>query len=260
MDTFDFTRPPIVDDDARTRELQRLALAADRAALTFTSLLRRPVRARSAPRDDLTGRPPNQRWFTFDDHPCPLRLGLGDAELTGLAEVFMGAPGGKPERATTSLELRVLLPRLAQVLEPVHDASCGRRTESGRLEEFDPTTSDRPEDAGWLEIVLTLDGLEYPMFVPLASRVAATASVSNRADNIVGEVPLRLDIVLRPTLLSAAEVATLAVGDVLRTGHPTALPFVGRIDGRKVLTAQFHPGTRMLAVDVDALAGEELEQ
>jgi hypothetical protein len=261
MDAFDFTRPPVIDDDARTRELQRLGLGAERAALTFTSLLRRTVRARATPRDDLVVRPPNVRWFTYSDHACPVRIGMGDPELTGLAEVFMGAPGGKPERAATALELRVLLPRLTQVLESLHEASCTRRGDGGRLEEIDPDTIDREvDDTSWLELLFVLDGVEFPMFLPLASRVAVATSVPGRADGIVGEVPLELDIALRPTLLSAAEVATLAVGDVLRTGHPTALPFVGRIDGRRILTAQFHPGTRMLSVDVVSLAGEEIEQ
>ena len=64
------------------------------------------------------------------------------------------------------------------------------------------------------------------------------------------EMPVRLSVEAEPIRIPTRDVAGLAVGDVLRLGHPVDQPLVGRVGGAEILAGHLGRRGRRLALQV----------
>ncbi len=259
MEPFDFSHRRPLDEQAAGAIRESLTTAATRSALILAALLRRTVTgtcedlAEPEP-GSLTA--PERLWLRVGDVLlAPLR-----GTVTGLAEVFMGAPATLPERGPTSLELSILLPRLSDVL---HDLPAALDLPTGGSVEAAGTDVGRQLGLVVLApFTLTVEPVTYelPIVLPRAvvegDEIAAGRGVA-RIEEAVAEVPLELEIAFEPLRVPALEIEGLEVGDVLRLEHRSVEPLTALVGGRPML--RVHPGRpgRHLTVEVtEVLQGD----
>lgn len=220
--------------------------AVHHASLLAAASLQRDVSARvRVPRDDrgaLVAR--CSRWLGDGS----FRVGLADPELTGLTEVLLGAPPATSPRALTPLELRVLRSRLAPIVAPVA-RELGAPLHGETLAETDPPA---PGDAV-LAVELRVAGTPYTLVVAVPGRAESSDDDERSGHEIaaaVGAVPLELVVALTRVRLSAADLATLAPGDVIRCGHAEHEPLPATAAGRVLLRGHLAPGERRVEFHV----------
>ena len=264
MERFDFAAASAEQAPGAPGLDEALALATQRVGLLLESTLRRPVEATTG---KLTRLRPQE---LLDPAAVTFRLDLGDGPpgvataqpdfVTGLAEMLMGGPGYPGDREATSLECSVFASRLTAVLTPlvtvlpipalrlaVAPAPSGPATE---FVAFDVNLS-----AGDLAgtVRLALPALHF------VSAGIPAGPVHDPHPNLVSAfqtVPIGVSVRFDPVQLAGDELERLAVGDVVRLGHPVDQPLVAEVDGQPLFLARAGRRGRRLAVEIADLVEE----
>jgi flagellar motor switch protein FliM len=252
LEPFDFSHRRPLDEQAAGAIQETLAAAAQRSALILSALLRRPASGTCGPLAEpapgsLAGA---ERALLRQGE---LVLAPHRAALTGLAEVFMGAPPSLPDRAATPLELSILLPRLADVL---HDLPAAFHLPSGAP--VAPADAETARNLGLVVLApftLTLDPVEYQLPVVLPRSMVegdetTVAAGPARIEQAVAEVPVEVEIAFDALRVPALDIEGLEVGDVLRLDHRSVEPLTALAGGRPLLRVLPGRPGRHLTVEV----------
>jgi hypothetical protein len=262
MESFVFARPARLEPRQEARLREALALGLERADLVLSTILRRPAAGVLGDFTTLDGSDGvDRRWFSFEGVSAP-RFGLSSPETTGLAEIFLGGVAGLRDRALSPLEAEVLLPRLGEVVRPLHHVLApGPRTEAADLFEVDAPS---PQDLGQVQVpvTMTIDGIGFVVLVvftgnTVADEVHTAGGSPVDARTVIDTVPLEITITVPSVRVPSVELDQVAVGDVLRLDHPTDALLIGTIGGRPMLTGRAEPGRRAMTFEVtDAYLGD----
>ena len=264
MERFDFAAASAEQAPGAPGLDEALAQAAQRVGLLLESTLRRPVQA-------TTGNLTRVRLQELlDPAGVTFALDLGDGPrgvatarrgiITGLAEMLMGGPGYPGDREPTPLECSVFASRLTAVLAPLVGVlpipalrlvvAPAPAVPTAEFVAFDVSLS-----AGDLagSIRLALPALHFvsagipagPVHDPDPALVSAFQAV-----------PIGVSVRFGPVQLAGDELERLAIGDVVRLGHPVDQPLVAEVDGQPLFLARPGRRGRRLAVEISDLVEE----
>ncbi|MCU0271812.1 MAG: FliM/FliN family flagellar motor switch protein [Acidimicrobiales bacterium] len=259
MEPYDFSVRRPLDQQAAGAIRESLTAVAVRSALVLTALLRRPVTGTCG---DLAEPAPGS--VTSSDR---MLLRFGDlilaperSTVTGLAEIFMGAPATKPDRAPTSLEVAILLPRLSDVLYDLPTA-LGHPA-GGTLRQAEPETARQLGVMVLAPFTLVIDPISYelPLVLPrsmVEGDELAAVTHQGGIEQAVAQVPLELEVAFEPLRVPALDIEGLEVGDVLRLDHRQEVPLTGLVGGRPLVrVVPGRPGRHLTVEVTDVLHGE----
>ena len=223
--------------------------AAESVLQLATAMLQRPTTGltRSIRADEKVGIGA-RRWFASPSNPSFL-VGLRDAEAVGLAELFLGAPASRPERPISPIEMKVLGSRLVAMLPPIADALGEVIDEKSVLREAAP-----PQARGWrfTTLELTIEAVPYPLVLAVPrhdeDEQATGSQVSISA--AVAQVELPIVVMIPGVRISAAELAELRPGDVIRCDWPEDEPVPAYVGANIALTGRFSSGPKRVMFEV----------
>jgi flagellar motor switch/type III secretory pathway protein FliN len=223
--------------------------AAESVLQLATAMLQRPTtgQTRSIHADEKVGIGA-RRWFASPSNPSFL-VGLRDPEAVGLAELFLGAPAARPERPISPIEMKVLGSRLVALLPPIAHALGEPVDESAPLKETTP-----PQARGWrfTTLELTLEGVPYPLVlaVPRREEEDRPARPQPPIGATIAQVELPVVVAIPGVRISAAELAELQPGDVIRCDWPEDEPVPAFIGTSVALTGRFSAGAKRVLFEV----------
>jgi len=242
-----------------------LARIAPRMGLLLEAMLRRPVttaagaltRVRAT---DLENG--NVTFFGLEHGEHGMGVATAPATfVTTLAELFMGGPGYPASRVPTALERSVVASRLTSVLGPVAEVLPVQHLRLVPSEEvltpageFVRWTFDLQAGDAGATVALTL-----PARLFTAADVRPAGPDPDPDPDLVAAlhaVPLPLTVRFGAVQLPGADLEQLAVGDVVRLGHPVDRPLVGEVDGQALFLARPGRRGRRLAVEVADIVQE----
>lgn len=213
---------------------------------------------------------PGDTWVPLScGLPAPALLVVPAALSTALADLFLGGAGAGDDRPATPLEQRLIVRHLLPALEPVRVALAEQGVTA--LAPGAPSTEPLPPSAGdtvAVRLTVTLasgvTGTATLAFatralLPTAALEALIAAPSAPATAALADVAVVVALRLPGTVVTAADVEGLAVGDVLRLDHPLGTPVIGVVssaDGdQPFLLAGLGRRGRKRAVVVSELLG-----
>jgi len=265
MERFDFAAATADREPGAPGLAADLATAALRTALLLEAMLRRPVTGsagslrRIRPADvALTG----VAAFSIDLGAGPRGVATAPAPfVTGLAEMFMGAPGAAAHREPTPLECNVFASRLNAALDPVVAALP---VDALRLA---PAAAVAVPATDLVTFELSLSAAEVAGALHLAIPAAHFAGAGIAAAghdpepdpalvSALQAVPMRLSVRFGAVRLPGDELERLAVGDVVRLPHPVDQPLVAEVDGQPLFLARPGRRGRRLAVEISDVVEE----
>lgn len=191
----------------------------------------------------------------------PVVLWAAPSSLIALADVVLGGRGTTAERAPMPMELRLAFSLLTPALSPV--AAALAPWGAGEFVASEPEIVDdqpTPATSTQLRWDFTIGGLDedlpfrlsIPMPAPVTQTVAPVVVTTHAARALAG-VPVTMHVQLQATRIAAADLQTLAPGDVLRLDHPAAAPVSCRVDERTLMTARLGRRGAKLAIHVQSL-------
>jgi flagellar motor switch protein FliM len=265
MERFDFAAASAGHAPGAPGLQDDLVVAARRVGLLLESTLRRPVEATAG---NLTRVRPSEMLapaavrFTADLGGGPCGVATTPAGfVTGLAEMLMGGPGYPTQREPTPLECNVFASRLNAVLGPVVTALPITTLHLA----FSAIPAVPAAELVAFELHLAAGGLAGAVHLALpaahfASTGLATGVPGHDPDpalvSAFQAVPLGLSVRFSPVHLAGDELERLAVGDVVRLGHPVGEPLVAEVDGHPLFLARPGRRGRRLAVEIADLVEE----
>lgn len=223
--------------------------AAESVLQLATAMLQRPTTGltRSIQADEKVGIGA-RRWFASPSNPAFL-VGLRDPEALGLAELFLGAPASRPERQISPIEMKVLGSRLVAMLPPIAHALGQPLDESAPLREAAP-----PQSRGWrfTTLELTIEAVPYPLVLAVPQRDEDDALARPQASigATIARVELPIVVTIPGVRISAAELAELRPGDVIRCDWPEDEPVPAFVGTNVALTGRFSPGPKRVLFEI----------
>jgi flagellar motor switch/type III secretory pathway protein FliN len=223
--------------------------AAESVLQLATAMLQRPTTGvtRAIHADERVGIGA-RRWFASPSNPSFV-VGLRDPEAVGLAELFLGAPASRPERPMSPIEMKVLGARLVALLPPIAQALGEPVDETAALRETTP-----PQARGWrfTTLELTIEGVPYPLVLAVPHRGEDAPPARNEVGigETIARVELPIVVAIPGVRISAAELADLQPGDVIRCDRPEDEPVPAFVGGSVALTGRFSPGAKRVLFEI----------
>ena len=223
--------------------------AAESVLQLATAMLQRPTTGltRAIHADEKVGIGA-RRWFASPSNPSFL-VGLRDPEALGLAELFLGAPASRPERAISPVEMKVLGSRLVAMLPPIALALGEPIDETIALREAAP-----PHARGWrfTTLELTIEAVPYPLVLAVPQREEDDPRPRPQVSMgvAIAHVELPIVVAIPGVRISAAELAELRPGDVIRCDWPEDEPVPAFVGTSVALTGRFSPGPKRVLFEI----------
>jgi flagellar motor switch/type III secretory pathway protein FliN len=187
------------------------------------------------------------RWLAPEDGA--VRIGLSEPVAVAFAELLFGAPPSDPtgpqatRRPVAPIELSALCVRLAAILAPIcRSLASPLAPERAFVLSTAPSANDLV-----LLFELHLDSVTYPIVLtaPITARQHDDdADDQSRLDAAISKVPLEIVVSLPRVRLSASEITSLQLGDVIRCGHAETEPLPASVADRVLFTGHLQPGPR----------------
>ena len=203
------------------------AITRRQSDLRLSDILEPAVRAEL---DELTG-----TMFAVRSSGTTLGvLHIEDEQAVALADLFLGGPGSGEDRPVADIEVAVIAHAMPAILTPIV-ATATFTTIDGLAMESDKDLAGLAQYLVRSDITITIGAAEITgaLFVRDPDRAGP---VSSGQEPVVtrgaATMPLSLDIELATVEMPAADVGTLAVGDVVIFDVPSDAPVTARYDDK----------------------------
>ena len=170
-------------------------------------------------------------------------LHLDDAQTVALADLFLGGPGTGEDRPAADIELHVIGRSMGPILQPI--VSTATFTTVDQLD----IVVDRDLNglAAYLvrtDLTMKVGGVEVTAGVYVRDPDRAGPATDAMGGPVVtasaATMPIELDIELASVDMPAADIGTLAVGDVVIFDVPADAPATARHEATTLFEGQIH--------------------
>ena len=230
--TFDLVSTPVLDDRAVQELAQAMLEAAQSASEALGGVTRRMSTLELADTLDPIGRSAvvdqsGARFMVLDPLDGDSVLGLlhlTEGDATALADLFLGGPGRGAERRLTRIESMAITQLVGEIVAPIAAAATHRSLGAVRITETnDPEGLEEHLVRVGITVQVGSESIPGSLYVadPDKAGVSGGAEARKLVTSNVATMPIQLDIDLAAVNMPAADIHTLATGDVILFDVPT---------------------------------------